>query len=93
MPQCHLKERCGYARTDLGFVYQKCSCPVGSNCVTSSSTDPLNGKMHQLFYNGTVYPSYCVSFQRTENGSNIPEMIAERSVPFDERFQIQRHQN
>lgn len=62
MPPCKSNQLCGYARTDLGFVYQKCTCPEGYNCVTRSSTDILNGKMHELFYNGTVYPSHCVSF-------------------------------
>ncbi len=67
MPRCRLdsddlNQPCGYTRSDLGFVYQNCTCPDGFNCVTMSSTDTLNGKMHQLFYNGTVYPSHCVSF-------------------------------
>ncbi|XP_037043623.1 uncharacterized protein LOC119079672 [Bradysia coprophila] len=62
MPPCHSDQLCGYARSDLGFVYQRCTCREGYNCVTKSSADTLNGKMHQLFYNGTVYPSYCVSY-------------------------------
>lgn len=67
MPTCGQNDFCGYGRTDYGFVYQRCTCPMDYNCVVNSNDDLVN--VNELFYNGTMYPAKCKSFH-----NNFSEM-------------------
>lgn len=51
---------CGFARADLGFIYQRFTCPLNFKCVMSSINAPVLAD--ELFYNGYSYPALCKSF-------------------------------
>lgn len=58
MKKCQPQQFCGYARGDLGLIYQRCTCPAGYNCRFNQDS-PFNNKIIELFYSDGGYKSYC----------------------------------
>lgn len=61
-PRCDAGQFCGFARSDIGFVFQRCSCYIGHDCVTNGLDELFPHTVNELFYNDTVYPARCTSF-------------------------------
>lgn len=58
MQKCKSQNFCGYSRSDLGFVYQKCVCPHNSNCRFHDSSQYIENVV-ELMYNGSGYIANC----------------------------------
>lgn len=59
LKRCAPNQFCGFARTDYGFVYHRCSCPNHYKCIFDPGSYKIFDGIQELFYNGTAYKAYC----------------------------------
>ncbi|XP_059615262.1 kappa-scoloptoxin(11)-Ss1a-like [Phlebotomus argentipes] len=59
LKRCSAGQFCGFARTDYGFVYHRCSCPQHYRCMFDPGSLEVFDGVQELFYNGTAYEAHC----------------------------------
>ncbi|GAB0089627.1 U-scoloptoxin(11)-Sm6a [Sergentomyia squamirostris] len=57
--RCSADQFCGFARSDYGFVYHRCTCPEHYKCIFDPGSPDLFDGVQELFYNGTAYEAHC----------------------------------
>uniref|UniRef100_A0A1B0GJP0 Uncharacterized protein n=2 Tax=Lutzomyia longipalpis TaxID=7200 RepID=A0A1B0GJP0_LUTLO len=57
--RCTPDQFCGFARTDYGFVYHRCTCPIHYKCIFDPGVQNTFEGVQELFYNGTAYEAHC----------------------------------
>lgn len=61
LKQCEPREFCGYARSDFGFVFHRCTCPLYHKCgYDIEDDDDIEDVVQELFYNGLGYRARCI---------------------------------
>lgn len=67
LPKCETNDFCGLARTDFGFIFQRCTCSQHDTCQfyvedSELENDPLGiiEGVEELFYSDLFYKSYCI---------------------------------
>jgi hypothetical protein len=61
LQKCNTGEFCGFARSDLGFVFQRCTCDTVHNCKYFPEDSDIEEDIEsELFYNGLMYRSHCL---------------------------------
>lgn len=60
--RCNTREFCGFARSDYGFIYLRCSCPMFHKCGYDPDDDEKDGEdvVQELFYSGLGYKARCI---------------------------------
>ncbi|XP_063700903.1 uncharacterized protein LOC134831171 [Culicoides brevitarsis] len=60
LKKCEPREFCGYARSDFGFIFHRCSCPLYHKCGYDVEDEDDNADVIELFYNGLGYRARCI---------------------------------
>nr|XP_019562559.1 U-scoloptoxin(11)-Sm6a-like [Aedes albopictus]XP_029721957.1 U-scoloptoxin(11)-Sm6a-like [Aedes albopictus] len=59
LDRCKPHDFCGYARPDYGFIFHRCTCPMGHQCKFDLD-DYEPSEISELFYRGPAYRARCV---------------------------------
>lgn len=66
--KCGSRDFCGFARLDLGFIFQSCTCDEVHDCrFTVDEMDIEEDVESELFYKGLVYKSRCIKNETFEH--------------------------
>ncbi|GAB0095846.1 U-scoloptoxin(11)-Sm6a [Sergentomyia squamirostris] len=57
--RCSADQFCGFARSDYGFVYHRCTCTEHYKCIFDPGSPDLFHGVQELFFNGTAYEAHC----------------------------------
>lgn len=60
LTQCETNDFCGLARTDYGFIFQRCTCSEHDRCRFYVEDSEIVEDVEELFYNNLYYRSYCL---------------------------------
>lgn len=60
LTQCETNDFCGLARTDHGFIFQRCTCSEHDRCQFYVEDEEIVEDIEELFYNDLFYKSYCM---------------------------------
>lgn len=60
LTQCETNDFCGLARTDYGFIFQRCTCSEHDRCRFYVEDSEIVEDIEELFYNDLFYKSYCM---------------------------------
>lgn len=66
LSKCETNDFCGLARTDYGFVFQRCTCANYDTCRYYVEDEDIEEDIEELFYNQHFYKSKCL---RNENSN------------------------
>lgn len=60
LEQCETNDFCGLARTDYGFIFQRCTCNEHDRCRFYVEDSEIVEEVEELFYNELFFKSYCM---------------------------------
>lgn len=63
--KCNTDEFCGLARTDYGFIFQRCTCNYTDDCRYYVEETDIEENVEELFYNELFYKAHCLSKETT----------------------------
>lgn len=66
LTKCETNDFCGLARTDYGFIFQRCTCPSSDQCRYYVEESEIELDIEELFYNYSFYKSYCMRNENSE---------------------------
>ncbi|XP_070494791.1 U-scoloptoxin(11)-Sm5a-like [Chironomus tepperi] len=58
--QCNTDEFCGLARSDYGFIFQRCTCNYTDDCRYYVEETDMEENIEELFYNDLFYKAHCL---------------------------------
>lgn len=65
--RCETNEFCGFARTDYGFVFQRCTCKFEDDCKYYVEESEIEENIEELFYSELMYKSHCLRDESSLN--------------------------
>lgn len=66
LKKCETNDFCGLARTDYGFIFQRCTCSKHDQCRYYVEESEIEQEIEELFYNYSFYKSYCLRNENSE---------------------------
>lgn len=58
--KCNTNEFCGLARTDYGFIFQRCTCNMSDDCRYYVEETDIEENVEELFYNELFWKAHCL---------------------------------
>lgn len=65
LAKCETNDFCGLARTDYGFIFQRCTCAPHDRCRFYVEDLEIEEDIEELFHNNLFYKSYCMRKENT----------------------------
>lgn len=60
LKKCETNEFCGFARSDYGFIFQRCTCASFDDCRYHVEESDIEDNIEELFYNELLYKAHCL---------------------------------